>query len=518
MTLERPLALTGMMASGKSTVGRIVAERSGVPFDDLDSLIERETGCSVDALFAARGEAGFRALERDALRAALADPRPRVLALGGGALLDRAARLDALRAWTVVCLSVPARELVRRARGSARPLLRTADPLATVERLLDDRAHAYAECHATVDADRDLSVVVADVASAGASAPLAVALGARTYRVHIGPAAPRLASVRAELAPTGTLAVTDENVDRLLTDELRAAAGGMFHVTPPGELAKTTASLEAAWRRAADHELDRRGLIVGVGGGAVTDLAGFLAGTWMRGVRWVATPTTLLAMVDAAVGGKTAVDLGATKNVVGVFHQPSAVVADPAFTATESPRAFASGLAEVVKSALVGDASLLDQLERDADAVVAREPAVLRRVVRAAVAVKCDVVSRDEREGGLRAVLNLGHTVGHALEAAGGLERWTHGEAVSLGTIVALQLGERVGVTPRGLADRTRALLRRFGLPVQVDRDELRAASRWIATDKKRAGGAIQYVMVGRPGAPIVRGLALDELERLILS
>lgn len=516
MTLRRPVALTGMMASGKSTVGRLVAERLGVSFEDVDALVERATGRTISALFAERGEVGFRAVEREVITQALADPRPRVLALGGGALLERGVRLDALRAWTLVALTAPPDELLRRAAGSARPLLQVPDPRQALERLLSDRAEAYAECHASVDAARPASDVAADVSRAAVEAPLAVALGARTYRVDVGPAAPRLEALLATLHPTKTLAVTDEHVDLLLSSQLRAVAGGMFHVTPPGERAKTVASLEAAWSRAAEVELDRRGAVVGIGGGAVTDLAGFLAGTWMRGVRWVAVPTTLLAMVDAAVGGKTAVDLGAVKNVVGVFHQPSAVVVDPSFCATESPRAFASGLAEVVKSALVGDPALFERLEREADAVRERRADVLTDVVRAAVAVKCNIVSRDEREGGLRAVLNLGHTVGHALEAEGGLERWTHGEAVSLGTVIALRLGEQLGVTPPGLADRTRSLLTRLGLPVDVDPAELRAATAWLGRDKKRAGAVIQYVLVDEIGSAIVRPLALDELRDLL--
>ncbi|MCC6644513.1 MAG: bifunctional shikimate kinase/3-dehydroquinate synthase [Polyangiaceae bacterium] len=518
MTLARPLALAGMMASGKSTVGQVVAARVGVPFEDLDTLVERAAGRSVAELFSRVGEAGFRALERQVLAASLADRRPRVIALGGGALLDRGLRLDALRAWTVVSLAVPAAEVVRRAAGSPRPLLQGPDPLAAVERLAAGRAEAYAECHLTVDASRPVEEVADDLVARAPRAPLVVALGTRTYPVALGAAAPALSAHLHALAPTKTLALTDSNVERLLSSELRDTAGGMFHVTPPGEAAKTVASLHAAWARAAEVELDRRGAVVGVGGGAVTDLAGFLAGTWMRGVRWVAVPTTLLGMVDAAVGGKTAVDLGSVKNVVGVFHQPRAVILDPSFCATESPRAFASGLAEVVKSALVGDAALLDELERSAEALDPREPGVLGQVVRAAVAVKCDVVSRDEREGGLRAVLNLGHTVGHALEAEGGLERWTHGEAVALGTVIALRVGERLGVTPVGLAARIRALFVRLRLPVDVDRDELRAATAWLGRDKKRAGRDVQYVLVDRPGSAVVTPLPLEELARLVLA
>lgn len=518
MTLARPVALTGFMASGKSTVGRALAVRLGVPFEDTDELIERSAGRSVQQLFADEGEPAFRARERAVLEAALGDPSPRVLALGGGALLDRGIRLDALRAWTVACLRVSPEETVLRAAGSGRPLLRGPDPRAAVDRLLREREDGYAEAHVVLDGQTAVETLVDRLASLAARPPLVVALGARTYRVEVGPGAGPLGLLLEALRPTKVLGVTDGHVDGLIPADVRTAAGGMFHVTPPGELAKTIESLTAAWERAGAIELDRRGVVVGIGGGAVTDLAGFLAGTWMRGVRWVAMPTTLLAMVDAAVGGKTAVDLGAVKNVVGVFHQPSGVVADPAFCATESARAFASGLAEVVKSALVGDVRLLELLEQQTDAVLARDPAVLMDVIRSAAGVKTDVVSRDEREGGLRAVLNLGHTLGHGLEAEGGLTRWTHGEAVGLGTLAALRVGQKLGVTDAGLTERVSLLLQRLGLPVAVEAAEVRAATAWIGRDKKRDGAAVKYVLVERPGLARVVPLPLADLQKLLVD
>ena len=512
MSLARPVALAGMMASGKSTVGKLLASRLGVPFVDTDELIERSAHRSVADLFATEGESAFRARERRVVADCLADPTPRIIALGGGALLDRALRLDALQRWTVTRLHVSAAVVCERAAGSGRPLLAAAEPRAVVERLMLDRAEAYAECHATIDAERAPDLVAEAVLRAVAAPPLVVALGARTYPIHVGAAKEPLAQTLAKLAPTRVLTVTDENVEPLVPAPLRDLLGGMFHVTPPGELAKTATSLHQGWQRAAELELDRGGLVVGLGGGAVTDLAGFLSGTWMRGVRWVAMPTTLLAMVDAAMGGKTAVDLGSVKNVVGVFHQPSAVLSDPVFCQTESARAFSSGLAEVVKTALVGDAALIETLERHAEAIVRRDPELLVHVIRAAAAVKADIVSRDEREAGLRAVLNLGHTVGHGLEAEGGLSRWTHGEAVGLGTVVALRVGEQLGVTDRGLAERVRALLGRLGLPVDVERSELLAAASFIGRDKKRAGANVKYVLVEGPGRPVIRLMPIAEL------
>jgi shikimate kinase/3-dehydroquinate synthase len=265
-------------------------------------------------------------------------------------------------------------------------------------------------------------------------------------------------------------------------------------------------------------KLDRGALIVGVGGGVVTDLSGFVAGTWLRGIRWIAAPTSVLGMVDAAIGGKTGIDFGAGKNVLGAFHQPLAVCANVARTRTEPRRSFVSGLAEVVKSALVGDASLLSDLERDADAILAGEVEPLRRAVRAAAAVKASVVSRDEHEAGLRAILNLGHTLGHALESAGGFGRWFHGEAVSMGTVAALRVGVALGRTPAELPARVEALLARLALPVRLDRGEVEMSLPLLALDKKRSDDAVRFVFVEAPGKAGYTRISLSELGRLFVD
>jgi shikimate kinase/3-dehydroquinate synthase len=250
----------------------------------------------------------------------------------------------------------------------------------------------------------------------------------------------------------------------------------------------------------------------------VTDLAGFVAGTWLRGVRWVSCPTTLLGMVDAGIGGKTAIDFGAAKNNVGVFHQPISVCINVARTKTEPRRSFVSGLAEVVKSALVGDAQLLAWLERDAEALLARDLSALRRVVRASAAVKASIVSRDEGESGLRAVLNLGHTLGHALEASSGFGRWLHGEAVSLGLVAALRVGARIGVTPKQLPARIEALLSRLDLPIALQRADVEAALPFLSLDKKRGGSDLRFVFVEEPGRAAFEKIPLVDLSRSFLS
>jgi 3-dehydroquinate synthetase len=257
-------------------------------------------------------------------------------------------------------------------------------------------------------------------------------------------------------------------------------------------------------------------VVIGHGGGVVTDIAGFAAATLLRGVRWVPVPTTLLAMVDASVGGKTGVDLGPAKNAVGAFHQPSGVVVDVASVATESPRAYASGLAEVVKSAAIGDAELLDRLEAEADAVLLRSPGRVEELAFRSVAVKAAIVARDELESGDRALLNFGHTVGHALEAEGGFTRLTHGEAVALGMVAALRVGIAEGVTSPALADRVVRLLGRLGLPTDLDAQPLGSALPLVALDKKRRRGAIRFVLLRAPGDAVVREIDPAALPRLL--
>jgi shikimate kinase/3-dehydroquinate synthase len=265
--------------------------------------------------------------------------------------------------------------------------------------------------------------------------------------------------------------------------------------------------------------VDRNAVVVGVGGGVVTDIAGLAAALALRGLRWIAVPTTVLSMVDASVGGKTAVDLGSAKNAVGAFHQPSRVVVDPSLSKTETARAFRSGLAEVVKSALIGDPALFAELSARGGAeklAVDRDDTALTRAVRSSVAVKAGVVGRDEREKGERAHLNLGHTVGHALEAQGGFERLTHGEAVSLGLVAALRIGRALGVTGAALSDQVIDVLAQMGLPVDLDREPLDEALRFIGYDKKRQGSTLRFVLVRAPGSLEIAPISPAEVPALL--
>jgi shikimate kinase/3-dehydroquinate synthase len=518
-----------MMGSGKTVVGRAVAERAHVPFFELDDEVERRAGMSIAQIFETRGEAAFRTMERAIVTEQLADPTPRVVAMGGGSLIGRSVRLQALERGFVVTLSTSVAELARRLTGDrTRPMLAGGGREARVAELLDARAAGYAEAHAVVTTTgRSIDELAAEVLKAAELDAIAVPLGLRTYTVDIvsGHAGAHLEKALDMLSPSRVVHVTDEVVDRVATPKLGSAiesrTGSLKVVLRSGERHKTLASVEQILRSAIEAPVDRGAAIVGVGGGVVTDIAGLAAALALRGLRWIAVPTTVLAMVDASVGGKTAVDLGAAKNAVGAFHQPSRVIVDPTFSETESLRAVRSGLAEVVKTALIGDASLYRDLAASGGAeqlVRDRDPTMTTRAIRSSIAVKAGVVGRDEREEGERAHLNLGHTIGHALEAQGGFEALTHGEAVALGLVAALRVGVALRVTPRDLADDAVRVLDRLGLPVDLDAQPVEAALQLVAYDKKRRKGMLRFILVRAPGSVEIAEISASELPRLLAA
>jgi shikimate kinase / 3-dehydroquinate synthase len=519
--MQRPLLLNGFMASGKSTLGRLVAQRAGRSFIDLDARIEARAGLRVSEIFAQHGERTFRQWEAEALDEVLDAGRPDVVALGGGALLVRARRLRALDRAVVVALSADIDETLRRiaAAPDQRPLLQGSSAVEHVEHLLEQRASAYAECHAQLDTTgRGPEELAERVIELWQRDAIAVAAGEQSYCVETGAGIALARLPEWARGRSRVLLVSDRNVAPLHAERvlgaLGAVAGAELIELAPGEVHKTLATVEGIWQRASALGADRSSLFVGLGGGVVTDIAGFAAAGWMRGVPWLAIPTTLLAMVDASVGGKTAVDLGQAKNCVGAFWQPCAVFCDVDYCATEPPRG-ASALSEVVKTALIGDPGLLELLERRSADVLRREPTVMAEIVRRSVRVKARVVGQDAREQGIRAALNLGHTFGHALEAAAGFERLTHGEAISLGLVAALRLGQRLAVTPEPLVARVTRLLARLGLPTDLRSEPLDAAAQLLGLDKKRRGKRVKFVLVREPGQIEFRNLELGELMRL---
>ncbi len=513
------------MGTGKTTLGRALALRRGVAFLDLDEEITRVRGKSIPQIFQENGEATFRKWESEALIQALdrGDREPVVVSVGGGALVDRETRLLAVERCVVVTLMASPEEIGRRTREQegeqgARPLLSGSSPEDKIRSLLALRKEAYAEAHAEVQTEnRALSELVEEVGQIWDRDAVLVPASEQSYLVQIGAGLMQERLGRLVGSPSGVLLVTDSNVNPLYGDRARAALPAPAHtvVLTPGEQHKNLEGLAQIFQGAFDASLDRKATFVGLGGGVATDMTGFAASSWVRGVRWVALPTTLLSMVDASVGGKTGVDFATAKNSVGAFWQPAGVICDISTLRTETDRAFLGALSEVVKTALIGDPDLLDLLEQHSDLVREREPALMAQIVERCVRVKARIVARDERETSIRATLNLGHTIGHALESSGGYTALTHGEAVSLGLVAALRLGQKRGHTSADLCARVLGLLKKLGLPHKLSAEDLRKSTGLLGHDKKRAGDQVRFVYARKAGDVFTEMLSLAELERM---
>jgi 3-dehydroquinate synthase len=498
--------LYGPPGVGKTTVGRMVAARLAWRFVDLDALIVSRTGRSIESLFA-DGEAAFRRVEREVCRE-LAREDHLVVALGAGAMLDADTRDRLTRHHLVVCLTARPATLQRRLKsGATRPLLSGRNGREKLARLLADRAAVYDGCSEQIVTDgRTPAQVAASVVSL--LKMRALRIRRLRQRIVLGhglldqlPALVEADDVRLARPTAGRMViVTDRHVQKC--QGARFPTGVARVVIPPGESSKSFGELRRVARRLVAAGLDRGGTVVAIGGGVVNDLAGLAAATFMRGVRWVTVPTSLLAMVDASIGGKTGIDLPEGKNLVGAFHPASLVAIDPLVLGTLPAEEWTAGMAEVVKHAVIGAPDLFSALERGRRFGAIEDLAEVIDVKRAIV--DRDPFERDERE-----VLNLGHTIGHGIEAASRY-RVRHGEAVAIGMVGAARLSEELGLARRGLAARIERVLGAQGLPTRlsgVSASEVRAA---MGADKKKRGTQLRFALPAAIGR-VVTGVEVPE-------
>ncbi|MHB8966440.1 MAG: 3-dehydroquinate synthase [Coriobacteriia bacterium] len=516
--------LIGFMGSGKSTVGAALATQLGRPFVDLDRLIETRVGAPVGAIFAERGEEGFRRIEQQTLRD-LEATEPSVVACGGGIVLRDENRCVLKENGTVVYLVVsPEEALARIGDAGDRPLL-AGDSARIAPRILEARLSLYrAAADVIVDTSgRSVTDIVAEVATllADPTEVCGAVAAAHGYDVVIGHGILDTLGehVLRTAAPSACVVVTDTNVAPLYLDAALTsleAAGIETHseVVAAGESSKDWRTAGALLDRFAALRLDRSGCIVALGGGVVGDLAGFAAATYMRGVRFVQVPTTLLGQVDSSIGGKTGVDLTAGKNLAGAFWQPRVVVSDTATLATLPDAEWTNGLVEVAKTALLAGVAETSALEESAPRLLARDDAVTLEAVHASVRFKAAVVSSDERESDLRECLNLGHTLGHALEMVAGYGRISHGVAVAEGMRFAGPLAVELLGASESVAARTASMLDALGVPRLGARPssatDLLGA---ILSDKKTRGGTARFVLLRAPGDWEVVAVEADVLE-----
>jgi shikimate kinase/3-dehydroquinate synthase len=500
------LVVTGFMGTGKTEAGRAAAGMLGLPFLDLDQAIASRTDRAIADLFATGGEGAFRAEERRTVLEASRLSRA-VVATGGGAVLDRASFAALAATGMVTVLRCEPEELRSRLRsGAERPLL---DEPGRVTALLEERAPAYADAGAPLDTTgRSVEETAAAMATRypAPAGPLPLIVGDTDVRIGRG-ALEELPGRLTEAFPRATMAVILADPNAGATSrravELAAAAGLEPHRLdlPSGEATKTTRVIEGVWRGLLDLRLTRADPVIAVGGGATLDAAGFAAATFLRGVPTVLVPTTLLAMVDACLGGKVAVNFGGAKNAVGAFHPPRLVAADPVTLEGAPADVLRTGKAEVVKAGVLASPLLLDTLAADPP---------LDWVVEQALRIKAAYVLVDPHDHGVRRALNLGHTFAHAIESASGYAV-AHGEAVAAGLIAAAHLGEQIGITPGGTRHRLAGVLDALALPTRppasVDRGAL---ARAMLADKKRRGPGVAFVIPTGDGADLVEDVDVD--------
>jgi shikimate kinase/3-dehydroquinate synthase len=490
--VKRPaLVFIGFMGAGKSTA-LAAAREAGLETTEVDDLMERELGMPIADAFERHGEEAFRAREAKVAGELLEEGGGGAIALGGGSVLSERVR-DALSRHTVVWLQVDAGEAWRRIARSNRPLARSAEDVA---RLLAERLPLYEQLADAIVPPGDRGAVGRALPSIQALAELPegtrmlwAASPSGEYPVHVGRG---LLDAGWWPLQSRRFCVTDAAVGALYADRIGPLVARVE--VEPGEGAKTMAEAERVLRELARAGMTREDHVVALGGGVVGDLAGFCAHIYQRGVPAVGVPTTLVAQVDSAYGGKTGVDLPEGKNYAGAYHLPAAVLADTAALDTLPREELAAGFVEVLKTGLLAGGALWERVR----AIESLDPGDLDDVVFACARYKCEVVAADERDTGLRAVLNLGHTVGHAIEAASGYARYRHGEAIGLGLLAALRLSD----APR-LRDEVEAILGGHGLPVQLDPaigvDEILEA---LQRDKKRTAAGVGFVLLPEPGAP----------------
>ena len=504
--------LYGPPGTGKSTVGKILAANLNLTFVDMDRLIETKAGLSIPEIMERKGESAFRELEAAAL-STLINWSDSVIALGGGALLREDNRRLAESNGTVILLNANYETLLERVSRNPekRPLL-AGDVQKKLPALLAQRAEHYASFPLQISVDDTSAEENAHRAQVLLGRFHLTAMGEYDVLVDSIQQVSNLLQARDLRNP---IVVTDENVaahhaPALVQALTQAGFNTPVVVLPPGETHKSLDTVNLLWHRFLEAGLDRKGTVIALGGGVVSDLAGFAASTYMRGVNWIALPTTLLGMADAALGGKTGFDLPEGKNLIGSFHPPRLVLADPSMLATLPERELRAGMAEVVKHGIIADPELFEMCARGMDWVKQN----LETIVKRAMAVKIRIIEEDPYERGFRAALNLGHTVGHAVELVSGFEL-LHGEAIAIGLVSEARYAERIGYAPIGLADRIASVLSALGLPIEIPASLAREdILRTMRVDKKKSAQSIRFALPTQIGH--VELEYVTELEKVL--
>ena len=513
--------LTGLPGSGKSSVGRHMATLLGWDFLDTDDLLAAQSGVPVGQVLLQLGEERFRQLESAVLRDA-AEAEKVVIATGGGAIISAANRALMRERGLTVYLHVPVgtawqriqQHLQQSGASAVRPLVVGDDGSERLNRLYETRKGWYEEAEVHVDTEHQTPETLAQrlVAYAFATGFLSSPTVPREVItqqlltstsqaiVEWGGLRHLPLTLRSYELPKRLFIVTDSAVGSLYAQPLLALLeengfAPQLMSVPAGEASKSFSCFQQIIDWLVQQKAEQKEAIIALGGGVVGDLAGFVAACYQRGVPLIQIPTTLLAQVDSAIGGKTGINHALGKNLIGAFYQAKLIYADPAFLLTLPERVYREGWAEIIKYAMILDAELFNILEGQVEALLARDAGLLSAIVARCIRMKMDIVQRDERDGGLRNILNYGHTFGHALEAITAYGTWLHGEAVAIGMEVAARIAVASGLLSQEDATRQRNLLQAFGLPVQCAGVDIDAIMQAMQRDKKVRAGSTRWIL-----------------------
>ncbi|UCH50909.1 MAG: 3-dehydroquinate synthase [Chloroflexota bacterium] len=528
------IALIGFSATGKSVIAMKVAERLKWMSIDTDDEIAKLSGKTIPEIFKQDGEDKFRQLEHKVLSQAC-QKKQAVIATGGGAIVDPKNQKLLLDTSVVVCLEARPETIHQRllhdslysASHVVRPLLAGDNPLERIKQLKATRQPYYAIADWTVHTDNlTLDEVSQEVIkgwqyvskhhrskqSTKIDSVCMVETNIASYPVFVDwGILDKLGEKMTQAGLSGTAnIISDETVFSIYGTQVKKTlekAGFIVNcfAVPPGEASKNIAQAVKIYDFLIEHRVERNDVIVALGGGMVGDLAGFAAATFLRGLPWIQVPTSLIAMTDASIGGKVAVDHPQGKNLMGAFYQPSLVLADVRTLTTLPQRELTSGWAEVIKHGLILDADFLQLIEGNVKDLIKLKQSITSKVIARSAAIKCQVVSEDERETGKRTLLNYGHTVAHGLEAAGKYDRFLHGEAVAIGMMVAARLSQRLGLLSPHSVEHQKSILRKFGLPTDCSGVPLTDVLAAMELDKKVRGKAIRWVLLEDIGKAVIR-------------
>ncbi|MBN1231389.1 MAG: 3-dehydroquinate synthase [Anaerolineales bacterium] len=511
--MKPTIFIYGPSGAGKTTIGRKLAEKLALPHVDIDSVIEAIAGKPIPAIFGQDGEPAFRAFEKKCIQEA-ANGEPAVISLGGGALLDESIRSWVVSRGQVIFLSASVDTLEERLSADyERPLVKND----SISQLIDKRKDHYGSFTNVVDTTNlgedkvvsEIQKIVGYYFVQGMGDPYDVLIQSGGINA--------ISSFLESHGLSGPFTIlTDKNIAKHhlkpLMDTL-TFSGFDCHslIIPAGEDQKTLKTMETIWNGLLTSGMERKGMLIALGGGVINDMGGFAAATFMRGIRWTTIPTTLLAMVDASVGGKTGANLSSGKNLIGAFNPPQFVISDANTLSTLDVSEIRSGMAEVIKHGVISDGTLLEICAKDLETIRKDWDPLIRR----AMGVKIDVIEQDPYEGNLREILNYGHTVGHGIELLTGY-RVRHGEAVGIGMVVEAQLAEMIGIASPGLSKKIKDILKVQGLPVTIPEDiHPTVLVNAMKKDKKRKKGKIRFALPLEIGK-VKPGVEIENLEELM--